>query len=492
VNDDAATKPGQLGDRAARGTGITLAVQGLRTIVQFGSLIVLARLLVPEDFGLVAMVTSVIGIADLVRDFGLSLATIQSATLSRDERTNLFWANLGMGLVCTVIAIAMTPLIVLGYGEPRLTPVVLSLACVFTISGFITQFKAGLSRSMRFKALGMVDFAAQVISTVVALVMAAAGFGLWALVAQQIVNAFATAVISVWLAGWWPTLPRRHASIRRFLRFGVGVFGTQGISYLTKNIDNVAVGAVYGAGPLGLYSRAYQLMRMPLVQINAPMTSVALPVLRHVQEDDELFSRYLSKAQLVACYVTATLFAVAAGLSEPVVRVLFGDRWIGVVPIFAVLAVGGMFRAVSQISGWIYLARGRSGALFRQRLVTGPLTIAMILGGVPWGPTGVAAGSSAAAFATWLIAMWHSGRVVGIDTRPLVTNAVRIVMLVGIPCGLTSYLATLLPIVSVAQIVVGCSFAGLYVAVAYLALPSVRADVNLTLSFARRAISRKR
>ena len=481
-----------LGDRAARGTGITLIVQGSRTVLQFGSMVVLARLLVPEDFGLVAMVTAVIGIAQLVRDFGLSVAAIQSTTLSTEERDNLFWANTGIGLACTVVVIACTPLIVGIYDEPRLTPVVLSLASVFAVSGFITQYKASLARDMRFKAIGLTDVVAQVLSTGVAIALAALGFGLWALVAQQVTNAVSTAVLSVVLARWWPRLPHRGTSIRRFLRFGAGVFGTQGISYVASNVDNVAIGAVWGATPLGLYSRGYQLMMMPLSQINAPMTQVALPVLSRVQEDDDVFSSYLQKSQLVACYVTATLFAVAVGLAEPVVLVLFGPVWVGVIPIFAVLAVGGVFRSVAQIAYWAYLARGKSGALFRQRMVTGSLTIAMVLGGLPWGPVGVATGATAANLFSWVIAVWHVGRVTGIDTRPLLVTAVRTIAIIGAPCGAVAHLGVFFPVAAMLQIVIGCAFAGAYVAGAYLVFPSIRKDLDLTLSFGRRAFGRKR
>jgi PST family polysaccharide transporter len=479
---------GSLGDQAARGTGITLAVQAARTVIQFGSIVALARLLTPADFGLVAMVTAVIGVADLVRDFGLSLAAVQAPRLTNGERTNLFWANVLLGLGCTVAAACLTPVIVAGYREPRLTPIVLALAPVFLISGFTTQFKAGLVRQMRFKAVGASDFFSQIVATAVAICLAYVGFGVWALVVQQLLSAAVTAAICVTLARWRPSLPDRTASIRRFLRFGTGVFGTQGISYVTKNIDNVTIGAVFGATPLGLYSRAYQLMQMPLNQINAPMTQVAMPVLARVQGDIEVFLGYLRKSQLVACYVTATLFAVAAGLAHPIVLVLFGPKWLGVVPIFTVLAIGGMFRAVAQIAYWAYLAKGKSGALFRQRIVTGGLTVAMILAGVPWGPVGVAWGCTAAGFMQWIGAVWHVGRVLGVNTRPLITNAARIVAVVGIPCGLVAYLGTLVPVPAILQLFIGGLLVLAYLGITYLTIPSVRADLNLTISFARRAV----
>jgi PST family polysaccharide transporter len=481
-----------LGAAASRGTTITLLAQAGKTVVQFGSMIALARLLVPEDFGLVAMVSAVIGVAELVRDFGLSLAAIQSPTLSKAERDNLFWANLAMGTACSAVAVATAPLIALAYGEPSLTPIVVALASVFVISGFTTQFKASLSRDMRFKAIGVSDLSAQIGSTLIAIGLAMAGAGLWALVAQQILAALLAAIMCVWQAKWWPGLPHRGVSIRRFASFGAGVFGTQAISYATMNVDNIAIGVAFGPTPLGYYSRAYRLMMMPLNQVNAPMTQVALPVLSRVQGESNVFLSYLLKAQLVACYLTATLFAVATGLSEPLVRVLFGSQWLEVVPIFAVLAVGGIFRAVAQIAYWAYLARGKSGALFRQRMVTGPITIVLILAGLPWGPVGVAAGASLAGLVSWIIAVLHVGRVTDIRTFPLITNAVRIICLVGVPAGGAAFLATYVPVAAFWQLLLGSAFSAAYMGLAYLVIPSVRADLRVTASFARSGLPGRR
>lgn len=491
MGEHAEERPRDLGAIAARGTAVTLAVQLLRVLVQFGSVVVLARLLLPSEFGLVAMVTAVIGFADLVRDLGLSTATMQSPTLSRGERTNLFWANLSIGALCTGGVLLATPLIVALYDEPRLTGIVLALSPIFLLSGFTTQFRAGLAREMRFKALSLSELAAQVVSTGVAIALAAAGFGLWSLVVQQVLNAAAVAVICTRLAGWRPGLPRRDVSIRRFLRFGVGVFGTESIGYVTKNIDNIALGAAQGAVTLGLYSRAYQLMRMPLSQINAPMNNVVLPILRHVQDDDRLFAGYLRKAQLVLLYVTTGIFALSCGLAEPIVLVLFGERWLGVVPLLAVLSVAGVFRAVAAIPWWTYLARGRSGALFRQRLVTGAISVVAILVGLLWGAVGVAAGVAVGAAAAWVIGLWHSGRVTGVRTLPLFVQGARVVGTVGVPVALVSHTATFLPVWAVLQLVAGLVLAGLYLGAAALLVPAIRADLAVTSSFVRRAVGRK-
>lgn len=479
-----------LGDVAARGAGLTLATQGVRAVLQFTSIVVLARLLTPRDFGLIAMVTAVIGIADLVRDFGLSSAAIQAKVVTDDERTNLVWANVALGAACSAVAVAVAPLVVAAYGEPRLLRVVLALSGVFVVSGLNTQFRADLTRQLRFSALAISDIASQASGILVAVALAWHGAGYWAIVAQQLTAAVVSCAVNMYSAPWLPGLPRRGVSLSRFFKFGRGLLGTQSIYYVTKNVDNFALGVFAGAVPLGLYSRAYQLLMTPLNTINAPMTRVALPVLSRAQDDDERFASYLAKVQLVACYLTATVFTVAAGLSGPLVLVLFGRNWSGVAPIFAVLALGGIFRAISQVAYWIYLSKGVPGAQFRMFLWTGPVMVCLILAGLPWGPVGVAVGHFAAYFFQWAVSLWHVGRVSRLDVRPLVRNSVRAVTLVSVPCGCAAFLATFLSAPPLLQVLGGVALAGCYLLLAQRLLPAVRTDTALVLSFVRRAVRR--
>lgn len=479
-----------LGDAAARGTGVTLAGQVCRFVLQTASIVVLARLLVPEDFGIVAMVVAITGVADIIRDFGLSAAAIQSRTLSDGERTNLFWANVAIGVVCSVAAVLATPLIVLLYGEDRLAPIVFAVAGVFVVTAANTQFKAELSRALRFRVLVVADVVAQASGIAAAVWLATAGAGYWAIVAQQIVVPVVTFVVNAGSCRWRPGLPDRSVPIGRFFRFGGNLMGTQLLSYVTKNVDNIMIGAVWGSAQLGIYSRAYQLLMTPLNQINAPLTNVALPVLSKVADDGPTYERYLRRAQLVGCYVTATAFAVCAGLAVPLVEVLFGPNWRGIAPVFAILAVGGVFRAVAQLSYWIYLSRGHTGAQLRMFLVVRPIMIGLILAGLPWGIEGVAVGCTAGALLQWLVPMWHVGRVAGVDSGALTRNALRVMAVVSAPCGMIAYAVTFVPAPAVVQVGFGLLAVAVYLALLVATVRSVRADFDVILSFARRATRR--
>ncbi len=479
-----------LGDQAVRGSGIVLLSQAVRVALQFISLVVLARLLSPKDFGLVAMVISVVGVADLLRDFGLSAAAVQARTVSGEERTNLFWVNAALGAACTVVISACAPLIQDLYDEPALVSIVLALAWTFFLSGLNTQFRADLTREMRYFPLAATDVLAQTTALVVAIGCAVAGLGVWSLVAQQLTQAGLTLLGNGLFAQWVPGLPRRGVSLRRFYRFGGNLLATQLLTYLTKNVDNIALGIVRGPVQLGYYSRAYQLLMAPLNQINAPLTGVALPVLSRVQDDLQRLQHYLARAQLVGCYVTATVFAVAAGLSEPLILLLFGDRWAPTAPIFGVLAVGGIFRSIQQVAYWTYLASGHTGAQLRMILLTRPLMIVLMLAGLPWGPMGVAVGHSVGFAMFWWISTLHAGRVTGVASRLLLVNGIRTVLLVGAPAGVVAWTATLVDIGTIAQLGAGAIGATAYLVLITVLNQRVGDDVRMLHSFLRRALRR--
>jgi PST family polysaccharide transporter len=481
-----------LGNVAARGGGITLMSQGIRFALQLGSLIVLARLLSPQAFGVVAMVTAITNVMEIVRDFGLSSAVMQAKELNDAERTNLFWVNTGIGTGCALVVTLSAPLIVRIYGTPVVGPIVLALGWLFIVSGVNTQFRAELSRSLRFKALAVTDIAAQAGSIAVAISLAAAGAGYWAVVGQQITLVVLTCTSNVILCKWRPGLPRRSVSIRRFFRFGGSVLGTNVIAYATNNLDNVAIGIYWGSGPLGLYSRAYQLLMVPLQQVSVPMTRVVLPVLSRVQDQDETYARYVSKAQLVGCYMLASGFAVTAGVSVPLVALLFGPKWSGVAPIFAALAIGGIFRGIGQISYWMYLSRGRADAQLKLYLVTRPIMIGTMVAGLPWGPVGVAIGHSIGFFLFWIVSLWTAGRCVRTSVRPLFTQATRTLLLISGPAGALAYLGSVLVQPAAASLCLGLALGVGYLALITLISPAERANLHLMVRvlFGRRRTGR--
>jgi len=479
-----------LGRIAARGAGITLGAQAVRFVLQIGSLAVLSRLLTPAQVGLVAMVTAILNVAEIVRDFGLSSAAIQAPTLSDDERTNLFWINLGIGGACSVVAAGLAPVLVAIYHEPAIGPIVLTLAGIFVVSGANTQYRADLSRALRFRALAVTDVGAQVASIAVAILLAVRGAGYWAIVFQQITFVVTTFTINVAMCRWIPGRPRRHVPMRRFTRFGASLLGTNLMGFVVNNIDNVAIGAVWGAGPLGLYSRAYQLLQVPLQQVNAPLSRVVLPILSRVQGDPLRYEGFFRRFQLAVCYSLGLGFALLAAISEPVVRVLFGPAWSGAAPILAVLAIGGIFKGIDSANYQMWVSKGLTSQLFKFYAVSRPIMVVVILAGLPWGPVGVAVGQLVAAIGHWTIGLRYVCRLAGVDRAPLFAQSIRCLTLVIIPAGLLTWAGTHLDLGSIGQIAIGLTLGVGWAVCACTVIGPLRREVLPVVRVVRSAAGR--
>lgn len=424
---------GSVGRTATRGAGVTVGAQLARMIIQMASLVVLSHLLSPGQFGLVAMVTSIVNVADIIRDFGLSSAAIQSKDITVGERTNLFWTNLGIGTLCSLLVAGLAPVLADFYHEPRVKGITLALAGLFILSGANTQHRADLARSLRFGALAFTDVTAQLIAVAGSITAAALGAGYWAIVIQQVLMVASTLVLNVVQTRWIPGLPRRDASIRRFLKFGTGVLGTNIIGYVINNVDNVSIGHYWGGYDLGYYSRAFNLLQMPMTQINAPLGRVALPLLSKYQDDNASMQRYYARFQGAVVYTLGVAFGIAAALSSPIVHIMLGSKWHMAGPIFGILALSGIFKAIDSASYQVWLAKGLTGRLMKFYLVSRPVMIAMILAGLPWGPKGVAIGVLVSSVAHWSVSTWYLCRCAKLDFRPLMATSLLGILVVIAP-----------------------------------------------------------
>lgn len=440
VATPSAAPPG-LSRLAARGALVTMGGQACKILLQFGGIVVLARLLSPGDYGLLAMVAAIVGVGEVVRDFGLSSAAVHARSVSPQQRSNLFWINSAIGLLLALAVFAAAPAIAAFYAQPALLPIAQALAPTFLLSGLATQFRAQLNRDMRFGRLALVDVGGQALGLAAGVTLALRGHGHWALVAQQLGQALATLLLLVAAGGWSPGLPRRGAGMGSFLRYGGNLMSTQLVVYLSRNIDALIIGQRFGAELLGLYNRASQLLMLPLNQINAPATSIALPVLSRLRDDHERYDRFLLHGQAVMLHVTVAIFAFACAQAEPLIVLVLGRQWAPAVPIFQILAVGGAFQVAAQASYWVFLSKGLTGSNLRFTLTSRALLIAGIVAGAQWGTQGVATAHSLGAALVWgggLVWLRTSGAPVGAMAR----NTLRVMLAYGL-CALASVVAAL-------------------------------------------------
>ncbi|MEG8025678.1 oligosaccharide flippase family protein [Sphingomonas aurantiaca] len=256
--------------QSAVGAAVTMGSQGTKFVLQFGSQVVLARLLLPTDFGLLAMVGPLVAAALLLTDLGLSAATVQRPTINQVELSSLFWLNVLIGCGLAGVAIAAAPLAAIFYATPAVTPVMMTMAAALLLSSLSAQHIALLNRRMRFGAIAMIEVGALIAGVIVGVGGALWGLGCWSLVAMQVTNGAATLILACVFSRWRPSRPGISRDALHLLRFGGTVTGYNLLGYLITNLDNILIGARFGARPLGIYDRAYKLMFQPLWQMTAP------------------------------------------------------------------------------------------------------------------------------------------------------------------------------------------------------------------------------
>jgi O-antigen/teichoic acid export membrane protein len=360
-----------------------------------GSMMVLARLLEPKDFGLLGMVTAFTGVLSLFRDFGLSSAAIQRADVTEQQTSTLFWINVLVGAMLAVLAAALAPVVSTFYHEPRLLWVTIVVATGFLINGAGVQHSALLQRQMRFTALAVIDVASLIVSSTIAIGAAKAGYGLWALVVMT-VSLPLTTTIGLWIvAAWVPGPPHRGVGIRSMMRFG-GTLTLNGlVMYVASNFEKVLLGRFWGAEALGIYGRAYQLIRIPTDNLNSAVGDVAFSALSRIQDDPDRLRGYFLKGYSFVLALTLPITIACALFADDIIFVFLGPKWKEAAGIFRLLAPTMLIFAIANPLGWLLNSLGLVGRGLRIALVIAPLMIASYIIGLPYGLKGVAFAYSA-------------------------------------------------------------------------------------------------
>ena len=481
-----------LGVRTARGALLTVGGQGIRILLQVVGVVILARLLSPRDYGLVAMVMAVIGVAEVLRDMGLSMAAVQVAHLSVGQRNNLFWINAGLGAALATVAWGVAPLVATTYGIPELADITRMLSLTFVVNGLATQFRADMVRRMMFARLAFADICAPGVALVVSVALAAGGAGYWALVVQQISTGLALVVVLGVSAGRLPGLPTRGAPVGGVLRFGWRLALAQIVGYLTNNTEALVIGARFGPTSLGLYNRGYQLLMVPLVQLLSPTTTVALPVLTRLRDDRARFNSYVVRGQSTLGFTLVSGIAVLVGAATPVTHVFLGPQWDGVTPLLRLLAVGGALQVLAYVGYWVYLAQALGGRLLAFTLFIAATKVTCVVVGSNWGLQGVAWGFVVTHVIDWPVSLWWLSRGTQIPVKQLYAGAGRILLL-ALCLGGSAYAACVVTggQSSIIQLAVaGGTALSVYLLVG-LGLPFLRDDIRGVVGLVRSGLTRR-
>ncbi len=400
-----------LGARSARGGAVTLTAQVCKFALSTLSAIVLARLLTPLDYGLIGMVAIVVGFLGMFQYLGLSTATVKWSDLNHQQVSTLFWLNIALSAAIAIITIAAAPLAVWFYKEPRLVGIMFGYAVSTLLIGLAIQHEAILIRQMRFAMIAAIEISAMAIALAAAIVAAYFGVGYWALVINQLVLAFIT-VVGMWsVCRWRPSLPSRAAGVRSMVSYGGNLTGFNMMSYFARNMDNLLLGKVWGAYQLGVYSRAYQMLLMPMSQINAPLMSVAVPALSRLSDSPARYRAAFLKIVEKIAMITMPGVVFMIATSDWLVLFLLGPKWHDTGRIFMLLGIAALVQPVTRAVLWLFTTQGRASELFAWGVISAVIAVVSIVAGLRWGAFGVAAGYAASdLLITTPLLFWFAGR----------------------------------------------------------------------------------
>ena len=379
-----------LKEKSVRGALFMGIWNGFDFILRMATSVILARILVPEDFGLVAMVYAVTGMIDGVRDLGLSTATVQRHGITHEQVSNLFWINVSAGILFFLFFSVASYGIANFYNEPKLIAITVAISTTFIMSGLTVQHEALLSRQIKQGQIMVIRLSADLASMLLAIMFAVGGYEYWALVFREIIRSLLI-VSGFWICcPWLPGLPSKNAGIRELLRFGRDISATHLLIGMISRVDGLIVGKYFGANSVGLYRQAYNLMMVPIDQLNGPILSVAQPGLSRLQSEPERYRRYYQKILFFITAATIPIGIITAVFSKEITILLLGEKWINASDFLRIFAVAAALRPAIGTSAIVLITCGKSTRYLLLAAAHSVALLIFMLAGIKWGAVGVA------------------------------------------------------------------------------------------------------
>jgi O-antigen/teichoic acid export membrane protein len=377
--------------KVSRGLGwklLTVVVgQGTQSLIA----ILLARLLTPGDFGLAGMALVFSGLTGVFTDLAMGAALIQKRTLTEEDRSTVFWATVGSGLAVALVGVAAAPLVADFFHRSEVAPL-FAVVCLGTALVALGQTQSALlTREMNFRSLEIRRIAATIFGSVLAVGLALAGFGPWAIVSQS-VGSLAIGTLLLWqFSSWRPKLVFSKESLRTLGSFGVKTLGSRLLVYVNLNGDNLLIGKFVGSEGLGVYSVAYNVMLLPSTRVTAPLRDVFYAAFARLQNDPRRLGEVWLRVTRLTSALLVPAFLGLLVVAPDFVPVVLGPKWHAVVRVLQLLSIAGVAQSFQSLNGNVYQARGRPGLFLRFMLFSTTITFGGFVIGLHWGVVGVAA-----------------------------------------------------------------------------------------------------
>ena len=426
-----ATGPTDVMAVASRWAVSSVAVQGGKALLLFGSQVVLARLLGPADFGIVAMCAPVFGLCCLFNDLGLSQAVIQRPSLSAEDSNNIFWINLALGCVVALMLLLLAPAVAEFYNEHRVAGVLVALSLVIIINSLSFQQVALMHRRMQPLPILLIDIAPVVANVVVSITAALLNFGYWSIVIGQMAHALTAGLLAWTMSPFRPARPRQLAKALPLIKFGAHLTGLSIASFAATSLSPLLIGRLFGVSEVGLFDRGFKLVSMSFVQFLTPLSRIAETSLARLYSDPQRYRRaHLQFSEALILFLTPGLVCLAF-MSDYAVQVLYGREWIAASAIVSWFSVASLLAPVGAAASWLFVSQGRTDQMLRYGLVGQVLSLLSLVLGLPWGLVGVAMSAAIFSLAIQGVTVWGATR------HGLVTLAQFLEMLFPIALSIT-------------------------------------------------------
>lgn len=398
--------------------------QGLGFIVS----IVLARLIAPEQFGVIALLYLFTGIAGVFIDSGLSSALIQKQSVSRADESTVFWFNIVIGALAALLLAVSAPWVARWFEQPVLVPLTWALALALFIGSLGAIQATLLTRELDFRTQMKIGVVATIVSGGLAIVLAVRGYGVWALAGQQLASAACTTVLLWILHPWRPALVFSMESARSLFGFGGYLLASALLDTSFTRLYTVLIGKLFGVLELGFYNRASSTQQMPAGLLSGILSRVAFPIFSSANADKAKLRRGVQVSVRGMLLINAPVMLGLVAIAQPLVVTLFGVRWSPAAPVLQVLCLSGVLWPLHVINLNVLTAQGHSHLFFRLEVIKKILGIALLFAGAQFGVLGVAWSMVVFSVAAFWINAWYTGRYLGYSALEQVGDIWPVIM----------------------------------------------------------------
>jgi PST family polysaccharide transporter len=405
-----------------RGVSWSLLGQFINQGFSFVVTVVLARLLAPAEFGAVAMVTVLTGFARTLVDFGFGNALIYKKDITETDKSSVFWINLAVSVILTILYVLMSGVIARFYNEAELQRITIVLSSLFVINSMSIVNSSMLRKDLNFKTGFKISLIAQLVSGIAAVLIAVYGFSYWAIVFEMLIGSIISTCLGFYFVRWFPKFIFSIHSLKELFRFGWGLVGNNTLNYWVRNIDNLLIGKFIGPAELGLYSKSYSFLTLPMKNVSDVVSRVLFPSLSQLRETPERIKSVYFKVCKTIMLLIAPLMMFIFVEADMLIALIFGQKWMTMLPIVRVFCILAINQSIGTLIANLYMAHGKTKEMFYLGTLLRIMLIGSIVIGLNWGILGVALCYTVASYISSFIQHSYMGRVSGFTVTELMAT----------------------------------------------------------------------